>query len=165
MRVGHARNGGDPALQVFGDAQILGAVVADRAHVDLRRDAEIENLRHHVGRLEVEDTLREGRRKHLAQLADIVDCRWVIFLERDQYDAVVEAGRGAVAERVVVGTLRQADIVDDRLAFVLGDDLADLVFHSLENLLGLFDARARRRAHVQLDLAAVDDREEVAADD
>ena len=60
MRIGNARNGGDPSAQLPGDPQVLGAVVADGAHVDLRRNAEIENLRHHVGGLEVEDRLREG---------------------------------------------------------------------------------------------------------
>ena len=45
---------GDAALQLLGDAQIVGPVVADGAHVDLRRDAEIQDLRHHVGGLEVE---------------------------------------------------------------------------------------------------------------
>jgi hypothetical protein len=32
-----ARNGGDPPLQLLGDAQVLCSVVADRAHVDLGR--------------------------------------------------------------------------------------------------------------------------------
>ena len=89
---------------------------------------------------------------------------WSSFSETS-IDAVVDAGRRAVAEGVIVGTRRQADIVDDQLALVLGDDLPDLVLHRLEDLLGLFNARSGRRAHVQLDLAAVDDREEVAADE
>ena len=87
------------------------------------------------------------------------------FLERDQDHAVIDADRRAVAEGEIVVARRQADIVDDQLALVLRNDLADLVLDRLEDLLGLLDAGAGRRAHVQLDLAAVDDREEVAADE
>ena len=61
MRVGDAGNGRDAPAQLLGDAQVVGAVIADGAHVDLRRQAEIEDLRHHVGGLEIERCLR-GRR-------------------------------------------------------------------------------------------------------
>ena len=165
MRVRHPRDGRNTLLQFLGDAQILGPIVADGAHVDLRGDAEVENLRDHVGGLEIEHAFREARRQRLAQLADVVQRRSVVLFQRDQNHAVVEAGRGAVAEGVIIGTGRQADIVDDQVAFVLGDDLADLVLHRLENLLGLLDACAGRGAHVELNLAAIDDRKEVAADE
>ena len=107
--------------QLLGDAQILVPIVADGAHVDLRRDAEVEDLRHHVGGLEIEYALREGRRQHLAQFADVVRGRSVVLLQRDQNHAVIDADRRAVAEGVIVGTGRQADIVDDQVALVLAE--------------------------------------------
>ena len=144
--------------------EVVGAVVADGAHVDLRRQAEIQDLGHHVGRLEVEDGLREGGRQLAAELAHIVVGRRVAVLQRHQDDAVVDADRRAVGEGKIVGACRQADVVDDQVAVALGDGLADLVLDLLEQPLGRLDARAGRRADMELDAAAVDHREEVAAD-
>ena len=53
-------------------------------------------------------------------------------LERDEDDAVIDANGRAVGESEIIGARRQADIVDDALALVLGDDFADLVFDWLE---------------------------------
>ena len=65
MRVDDSGNGGHALLQFLGDAQVRGSIVADRPHVDLRGKAEIEDLRHHVGRLEIEDVLRKRGGQHL----------------------------------------------------------------------------------------------------
>ena len=165
MHVGKPRNRRQPLPQLLGDAQVLGPVVADGAHVNLRRNAEIENLGHHVGGLEVEDRFRKRGRQYLTQLFDVGLRRRVAFLERDQNDAVVEAGRGAVAEREIIRTRRQADVVDDQVAIALGNDFADSILDRLEYLLGLLDACAGRRAHVELNLPTVDQRKEVAADE
>ena len=80
MRIGDPGDGRNPLPQLLGDAQILQPVVSDSAHVDLRRDAEVEDLRHHVGGLEVEYSLREDGRQHLAQFADVGRSRSVAFL-------------------------------------------------------------------------------------
>ena len=61
MGVDDARDGRDAPPQLLRDAQVGRPVVADRANVDLRRQAEVQDLGHHVGRLEVEDHLRERR--------------------------------------------------------------------------------------------------------
>jgi hypothetical protein len=87
------------------------------------------------------------------------------ILERHQDHAVIDADRRAVGEGQIIEADRQADIVDDQLALLRRDDLADLVLDSLEDLLGLLDARAGRGADVQLDLPGIDDREEVAPDE
>ena len=50
MRVGDAGNGRDAPPQLLRDPQVRRPVVADGAHVDLRRQAEIEDLRHDVRR-------------------------------------------------------------------------------------------------------------------
>ena len=60
MGVGDARNCRDAAPQLLRDAQIVRPVIADGAHVDLRRQSEIEDLRDDVGGLEIEHT--PGRR-------------------------------------------------------------------------------------------------------
>ena len=163
MRVDDAGNGGDALPQFLGDRKVVGAV-ADGADVDLRRQPEVQDLRHDIGGLEIEGVLRERGRQHLAQLPDIIGGRLVAFLERHLDDAVVDADGRAVGEGQIVGAGRQADIVDDQLAVLFRNDLADLVLHRLENLLGGFDPGAGRRADVKLDLAAVDERKEVAAD-
>ena len=165
MGVDDAGNGRDAPAQLLGDAEVGGAVVADRPHVDLRGKAEVQDLGHDVGRLEIEHDLGKRRRQGLAQLADVVGRRRMAFLERHQDHAVVHADGRAVGEGEIVGPRRQSDVVDDQLAVALGDDFADLVLDGLEDALGRLDARAGRGADMELDLAAVDQRKEVAADE
>ena len=164
MGIDDARYARQAPSQLVGDLEVVGAVVAHRAHVDLGRQAEIQDLGHHVGRLEIEDGLREGARQFAPELADVVFGRCVALLQGHKDDAVVDADRRAVGEGEIVGPRRQADVVDDQLSVVLGDELADLVLDLLEQPLGGLDARPGRRAHMELDAAAVDHRKEVAAD-
>ena len=119
MRVGDARDRGDAPPQLLRHAQVGRAVIADGAHVDLRGQAEIEDLRDDVGRLEIEHDLRKRGRQHLAQLAHVVGGRRVALLERHQDHAVIDADGRAVGECQIVGARRQADIVDDQLALAL----------------------------------------------
>ena len=133
MRVGDAGDGGDAALQLLRHAQVRGPVVADGPHIDLRRQAEIEDLRDDVGRLEIERHVGKGGGQHLAQLAHVVGGRRVAVFQRHQDHAVIDADGRAVGEGEIVGARRQADIVDDQLAVALGDDLADLVLDGLED--------------------------------
>ena len=79
--------------------------------------------------------------------------------QRDQDFAVGHAGRGAVAEGHGIGAIGQADVVEHQLDFMLRDDFADRAFDLAEVALGLLDARAGRRPHVQAELAGVDGRE------
>ena len=108
-----------PPPQLLGDPQVVGAIIADGAHVDLRRKPEIQNLGHDVGSLEIEHDLRKRGRQRLAQLADVFGGRRMALLERHQDDAVIDADRRAVGEGQIVGARRQADIVDDQLAVAL----------------------------------------------
>ena len=64
------------------DLQVVGPVVADQSDVDLRRQAEIEDLRDDVGGLEIEHVIGKRSRQHLAQLAHIVGRRRVTLLQR-----------------------------------------------------------------------------------
>lgn len=139
MGVSNTRDGGDALPQRFGDTQVRRPIVSDGAHVDLRRDAEVENLRHHVSGLEVEHFFGKRVGQHLAQLANVILGGLVPLPQRNQDNAVIDADRCPVAEGIIVGSGWQANIVDDQLSLVLGYDLADLVFDRLEDLLGLLD--------------------------
>src|SRR5215813_12470905 len=81
MSIDDTRYRGDTAPHLFGNAVILDAVIPDRARVDLRGKPKIQNLRRHVGGLEIEQVFREGRRQHLAQFADIICGRGVAVIE------------------------------------------------------------------------------------
>ena len=146
MGVGDAGNGRHAAPQLMRDPQVGGAVAADDASVDLRRQSEIENLGRHVGGLEIEGHRRKGGRQRLAEPAHVIGGRRVSILERHQDHAVVGADGRPVGEGEVVGSLRHPDVVDDEVAISLRNDLADLVFDLLENALRRFDARRRRDA-------------------
>jgi hypothetical protein len=164
MGVGDARDAGDAALELTRHAQIGGAIVADDPNVDLRRQAEIEDLGDHVGRLEIEGHRRECGRQRLAEAAHVVGSWGVALFERDQDRTVVDVDGGAVGESEVVWPLRHADVVDDEVAVTGRNDLADRVLDLLEDALSGVDAGRRRGANVELDLPTVDGREEVAAD-
>src|SRR5882724_5643210 len=163
MRIRDSGNGCNSPLQLLGHPKVGRPVIADGTNVDLRGKAEIENLGDYVGGLKIEHALRKGGWQHLAQLADIVGGRSVTLLERDQDRTVIDADRRSVGERQVVCPRRQSYIVDDQGTLAFGNDLADLVFDSLENLLGGFNAGSGRSTDMQLDLTAVDQRKEVAA--
>src|ERR1700704_5612922 len=75
---------------------------------------------------------------------------------------IIDADRRAVGEGQIVCARREPDIVDDQLTLTFRDDLSDLVFHGLEYALGALYPGSGRGADMELDLAAVDDRKEVA---
>ena len=81
MSIDDPRNGGVAAAQLLGNAQVLDPVVTDRAQIDLRSQSKIQNLRRHIGGLEIKQILRERRRQNLAQLADIIGGRSVALFE------------------------------------------------------------------------------------
>ena len=54
MCIDDARNGRDPPAKLLCNAQIVVLVVTDRADVDLRWQAEIEDLGDDVSRLKIE---------------------------------------------------------------------------------------------------------------
>ena len=148
MRVGNPRNGADLLAELLRDLEVVGPVGADHSDVDLRRQAEIEDLRDDVGSLEIEHDIGKRSRQHLAQLAHIVGRRRVTFLQRHHDHPVIGADGRAVGEGEIIGARRKPDIVDDERAVLVGNDLADLVLHRLEDPFGRFDARAGRRAHM-----------------
>ncbi len=164
MGIGDARNGRHAPPQLMRHAQVGGAIATDDPNIDLRRQAEIEDLRGHVGGLEIEGHRRKGGRQHLAQPTHVVRSRRVSLLEGYQDHAVIDVDGRAVAESEVVRPLRHANVVDDELALPLRNDFADLVLDFLEDAFGGFHAGRRRCTDVKLDLSPVDCGEEVVAD-
>ena len=102
-------------------------------------------------------------RQFLPQPGDITRGGAVLGLESDE-DFAVAVADGAIID---VGPSRkrrrQSHIIEDDVPFVLRYDLADHVLDPAEDPLGLLDPRARRRPHVQAELACIDGREEVLA--
>ena len=82
MGVGDAGNARETAPQFMRDAQIGCTIAPDNLNVDLRRQSEIEDLRDHVGVLEIERHRRKGGRQHLAQPPHVVGGRRVSLLQR-----------------------------------------------------------------------------------
>src|SRR3984957_1243113 len=163
MDIGDPRNGRKPPPQLLRHPPVRGTVSADYASVDLRREPEIENLGDHVGGLEIEYVGGKRGWQHFTELTHVI-CRWrMSLLQRHQDHAIIDVDGRPVSEGEVVRSFRDPEIVDDEIAFPFRDDLADLVFDLLEDALRGFDARVGRGTDVQLDLAAVDRREEVAA--
>ena len=65
VSIDNPRNGSDAASQLLGNAEVLGPVIANGPHVDLRGKPKIQDLRRHIGGLEVEYVFRKSRRQHL----------------------------------------------------------------------------------------------------
>ena len=55
----------DALLQQRGDALVVLAVASLHLHIDLRGHAEVQHLRDQIGGLEIEQHVRERRRKAL----------------------------------------------------------------------------------------------------
>ena len=140
----------------------LIAVRPGHADVDRRRLAEVQHLIDDVGRLEEELQLRKALGQLAAQLGDQLCGRRVLLLERDEDFAVHGPDRRRIAQGDVHAAVGQADIVEHGIDLPGADELADRRLDLREIVLGLLDARARRRAHVQAHLAGVDLRKEIA---
>src|SRR5260370_930055 len=125
MGVGDTGNVRKPTPQLMRHAQVGRAIATDDPKIDLRRQAEIEDLGDHVGRLKIEGDRWEGSWQYLAQPAHVVGGRRVPFFERYQDHPVIDIDRRAVAEGEVIALLRHADVVDDELPVALRNDLSD----------------------------------------
>ena len=68
MRIHDAGNRGEALTELLCNRKVV-AVVAHRPDVDLRRQSEVQDLRHDISRLEIEYVFRERGGQHLAQFA------------------------------------------------------------------------------------------------
>ena len=144
--------------------RLAGEIVADDLHVDRRGHAEIQDLADHVGRQEGEGGARELPRQLLAHGLDVVRRRRVVRLQADQDVGILDPDR----PRIVVGHVDAADaepdVVDDAIQFIGRDDPVDRLADPVGELGGLLDPGAGLRPHMDLDLPAIDAREEVLAE-
>ena len=85
----------------------------------------------------------------------------VLLVKRDQNVAVARSRSWAVTECQLIAAVRKPDVVDNRIEFTRGIDLRISSSTSAKYLLGLLNAGADGRSHVQPHLAGVDIREEV----
>ena len=163
-RIGDAGDPFDPRQQLVGVFPVRLQIVADHLQVDRRGHAEIQDLADHVGRQEGEGGAGKLARQLLAHRLDVVRRRRVVRLEADQDVGVLDADR----PRVVVGHVdaadAEADVVDDAVQLIGRNDLVDRFADPVGELGGLLDPRAGLRPHMDLDLPAIDAREEVLAE-
>src|SRR5262249_33277415 len=92
MRVDDAWNRREALGELLCDLKVV-LVVAHSPDIDLRRQCELQDLRYHIGRLEIERVLGEGGRQYLPQSLDIIGGRLVALFERHLDDAVVDSDR------------------------------------------------------------------------
>src|ERR1700722_3182836 len=122
-------------------------------------------MRYNIGRLEIEYFLGECGRQHLTQFPDVRGGRLVAILERHQDYTIIDSDGRAVSKGPIINARRQSDIVNDKLAIRFWNDFAYLVFDCLEYPFRGFDAGSGGSTNVKLDLASVDQREKISADE
>ena len=164
-RVGDAGNAADLAEQLVGIGEVGLEIGAADLHVDRRRRAEVQDLADDVGRQEREAHAGEQPRQLLAQRPHVFGGRPVAFLQLDLDVAVLRADHAGVVVGHVDAADRHADVVGQRVDLAGRDDLADRLLDVGELVGGLLDAGADLGADVHQDLAGIDGREEVAAEE
>ena len=167
MHIRGSGNSGQAPIEALRDGIVCGRVRQRPHHLEVNRrgQPEVERLPHDVGRLEEKCELRKLLPQARAQVANVVPRGMVLLVQRYQDLAVKLPDRSRIAVREVLAAVGESDVVENVRQLVFRDDLADRVFHLREINLGLLDACAGGRAHVQADLARVYLREEIGADE
>ena len=163
-RVRDSRDRPDFRQQRIGIFAIGGKVAAGDLQVDRRRYAEVQHLADDISRKEGEACTRKLLRQFFPHGLDVVVGRRMIGLEADQDVGVADAdGAGIVVGHVDAGD-RKPDIAHDAAEFVGRNDAVNGRSDPIGQAGRLLDPRSRRCPDVQLDLAAVDGREEILAE-
>ena len=140
-------------------------VVAGDLHVDRRRQPEVQDLADDVRRLEEEGHAGKLPRQRFPQRLHPAGGRLVTLrIQRDE-DLTVCCAEGHAVREGEVDRLGLADVVDHGGDLAVRNDPADRRLDGGEDLLGLLDTGARRRPHVQPELARIHGGEEVASDE
>ena len=163
-RVRDPRNRPDLRQQRIGIFAIGRKVAAGDLQVDRRRYAEVQHLADDISRKEGEARARKLLRQFLARGLDVVVGRRMVGLEADQDVGVADPdGAGIVVGHVDAGG-REPDIAHDAAELVGRNDAVNGRSDPIGQAGRLLDPRSRRCPDMQLDLAAVDGREEVLAE-
>src|SRR5258708_19498571 len=86
------------------------------------------------------------------------------FGERHHDVGVAWSDRRRRAVREIQSGIREADVGDDAGQLAAGNDLAERILDMIRKDRRLLDARAARRAQMQLELSAVDGRKKILTD-
>src|SRR5258708_27581559 len=151
--------------EFFSDQIISALVHGGYFHVDGRRRAEIQDLRHDVRGLK--EKLHAGKtlRKLFAQIIDVhAGGLSAHFFQLHKKFRVGAPDGASIAVCEVDAAVRQADIVENRSQLVLRDGFADDAVHLVAEPGRSFDAQARASAHVEANLSGVDLRKEITAE-
>src|SRR5271167_2272020 len=164
MDIDGARNMANLICKLDRSFVITRLIHAGDLDVDGRWRAEIENLRDDIGRLK--EKLHAGKLagQPLAEIVDVVTRRPAAFgLELNQDFPVGGADGAGIAVRKVKTGIGQADIIENRNEFLLRDRTTYLCIDLIGELRGFLDAEPRPGAIVETNLAGIDAREEIAA--
>ncbi len=129
--------------------------------IDGRRQTKVQHLSDDVRGQEVKGRAGVFSGQRLSQALNIVRCRVVVFLERDQNIGVARSYESRCAVHEIDGAVRQSDVVEDVVQFSLGDLAAYVALNEVAQLRGLFDSRAALGTQMQDELTAVRARKEV----
>ncbi|MCY1168956.1 hypothetical protein D9M73_89690 [compost metagenome] len=142
--------------------RIANDIIAGELHIDGCGQAEVQDLRRNIGRLEEKLHAGEALWQLGAQQADEFICGPVPVLQRHQYLAIHRAYGACIAVRKVDAAVGQANIVQYGFKLVRRHQFADHGLHRIGDARGFLNAGAGRRAHVQADLSGIHAREEIA---
>ena len=104
--------------------------------------AEVQNLVDDVGRLEEELRIRELVHKPAAQLLHIGPGGALAIFQAHEDLAVKASDRCPVRIGEVDSEYRQANVVENAIELLFGNNLTDDLLHLCEELFGFFNARS-----------------------
>ena len=163
-QVDDARHLVDLLVEALRKRPVGDHVAADHLDIDGRGQSKIENLADDVGGQEIEHQPRKLFRQLGAQQLEVAGGRRMPRFQRDLDVGVGSADGARHVVRHIGAGQRQTDVVDDGGDLGFGNEPAQLGLDLVAQACGFLDARAGLGAHVQLELAGVDGREEVAPD-
>ncbi len=149
--------------QRTGDVEVAGIGSLD-LNVDRCGETEVENLRHHVRRLEVEGHGREFLRQLPAQCLDVRFRGSMVLIQRYEDLSVEGTDVGSKAKGEVDGILGKADIVENQVQLIGWNHLTDVLLDLTEEDRRLLDTGSRHGTHMQSELTGIDRGKEVAPD-
>lgn len=162
--VDRAGDGGNLFHELLGNGEVALAATDD-LDVDGRGQAEVKDLVGDVGGGEEEGAVRELLAEVGSKEAHVLLGVALAWLERDQNLAIRVGDGGAVREGEVDAAGWQADVVEDELYFIDGNNSANFLFDGGEVLLGVFEPQTFGGIDVEAHLPGVDVGEEVLPDE
>src|ERR1051325_2602571 len=92
---------------------------------------------------------------------DIFFCRMMLRIQRYQNFGIRSPDCSTVAVRKINSTVRQTNVIENGLDFILWDFAPDFLFHQIYQTCRFLNSQPRAPAHVQTELASIDFGEKV----